>query len=441
MKEIIFQDGGALPADSPVYIERDADDQARQHLAKMDYITLVEPRQQGKTSLINRLMGQFQLQGYWFTYADLTTFDKTNEAAWYTSLCDWLLRQMRFIPGANRPALPATGNAWRNFLADIAEQADTVPCNLVTALDEVGAVPAAWASDFFSSIRSVYNSRQNISSFHRLTFIVAGAYNPKELIRDRTISNFNVDHRVPLADFNLKQMGQLVAHLKAGINAQSVANRLWYWTGGQPYMSQRLCRYLAELNVAITPAAVDASVERFFREDTNHLSRILLQLDAEPHLRDYAQRIVTERVRLVPSVHDWQFQLCHIIGLISADENGYSQIRNRIYERALAEASDRPPQSVTGEVELAPDQDLLEPIDPLRLRRILADRFNEEELRDLCFEMHIDYESLVGQGKSGKARELVMHCERQGRIRELAGACRLRRPDAFSTKPKTIGGK
>jgi hypothetical protein len=58
MKDVLFQIGGALLADSPAYIERDADNKARHHLRQMDYITLVEPRQQGKTSLINRFIGQ-----------------------------------------------------------------------------------------------------------------------------------------------------------------------------------------------------------------------------------------------------------------------------------------------------------------------------------------------------------------------------------------------
>lgn len=78
MAEISFHDGGALSADSPTYIERGADDQARRHLRQMDYITIIEPRQQGKTSLINRLTGDLRSQGYMLPYVDLTTLDKTR---------------------------------------------------------------------------------------------------------------------------------------------------------------------------------------------------------------------------------------------------------------------------------------------------------------------------------------------------------------------------
>jgi nucleoside phosphorylase len=54
-----------------------------------------------------------------------------------------------------------------------------------------------------------------------------------------------------------------------------------------------------------------------------------------------------------------------------------------------------------------------------QLRQSLVDHFNDQELRDLCFDMDIDYESLPGEGKASKARELVAFCERRGQISEL----------------------
>jgi hypothetical protein len=50
-----FQAGGALLADSPVYIERKVDHEALAHLRNMAYLLVIEPRQQGKTSLLARL--------------------------------------------------------------------------------------------------------------------------------------------------------------------------------------------------------------------------------------------------------------------------------------------------------------------------------------------------------------------------------------------------
>jgi len=50
-----FQAGGALLTDSPVYVERKADHGTLAHLRNMAYLLVIEPRQQGKTSLINHL--------------------------------------------------------------------------------------------------------------------------------------------------------------------------------------------------------------------------------------------------------------------------------------------------------------------------------------------------------------------------------------------------
>ena len=51
------------------------------------------------------------------------------------------------------------------------------------------------------------------------------------------------------------------------------------------------------------------------------------------------------------------------------------------------------------------------------LRRILNERFDLEEIRDLCFDLTIDFDNLPGGGK--KAREVVDSCRRRGRLEEL----------------------
>ncbi len=45
-------------------------------------------------------------------------------------------------------------------------------------------------------------------------------------------------------------------------------------------------------------------------------------------------------------------------------------------------------------------------LDWAQLRQSLVESFDENELRDLCFDLRIDYESLPGDGKSARAREL-----------------------------------
>lgn len=69
----------------------------------------------------------------------------------------------------------------------------------------------------------------------------------------------------------------------------------------------------------------------------------------------------------------------------------------------------------------------IEQVNMAKLREFTANYFNETELRDLCFDLQVDYESLPGQGKRDKARELVAFMERRERIDEFLLLCYQRR--------------
>jgi hypothetical protein len=63
------------------------------------------------------------------------------------------------------------------------------------------------------------------------------------------------------------------------------------------------------------------------------------------------------------------------------------------------------------------------------LRQNIAEHFNLDELRTLCFDMGIKHENLAASTLDGMARELVDYCKRTGRIRELVVKGRKLRPN------------
>lgn len=67
--------------------------------------------------------------------------------------------------------------------------------------------------------------------------------------------------------------------------------------------------------------------------------------------------------------------------------------------------------------------------DLVQLLRVLVDRFDENELRTLCFHLRVDYDSLRGEGKSDNARELILFLERRDRISEFLKIGKQMRPD------------
>jgi formylglycine-generating enzyme required for sulfatase activity len=62
------------------------------------------------------------------------------------------------------------------------------------------------------------------------------------------------------------------------------------------------------------------------------------------------------------------------------------------------------------------------------VRKQIVKFFNEDELRNLCYDLQVNYDGLVGQGTEAKARELVSYMQRHRRTTELLDACRRERP-------------
>jgi tetratricopeptide (TPR) repeat protein len=79
-------------------------------------------------------------------------------------------------------------------------------------------------------------------------------------------------------------------------------------------------------------------------------------------------------------------------------------------------------------------------MDHLELRDFVDRYFDDNELRELCFDLGVDYESLPAAGKSARARELVTYCQRRNRLPELEAACRRLRPNAFQGAPAVSAG-
>jgi len=336
---IEFKIGGSLDIDSVVYIERQADYEAIKYLQKMDYLKIIEPRQQGKTSLIIHLMKI--LKDYRFCYIDMTTLNFENEGKWYESLCDRILRKLSFISKEACPEYPKSGSQWYQFLSTIADQGRKCDKKFVIALDEIGLAKLDWTEYFFSNIRAIYNERSFETAFKHVAFIFAGAFNPQDLISDKKISPFNIASRISLLDFTSEQIGQLVNHLSISEEqAETITAQIHYWTDGQPYLTQFICDYLSKLkNPLVSAKDVDNAVTALIGKDTNHLPGIMRFLEENSELRNYIAKICQgDKIRFSSSSR--RHRELEINGVIKADNAGFCKIRNRICVKALKSSFD-----------------------------------------------------------------------------------------------------
>ena len=67
----------------------------------------------------------------------------------------------------------------------------------------------------------------------------------------------------------------------------------------------------------------------------------------------------------------------------------------------------------------------------VKLHQVLDNYFNEQELRDLCFDMGVEYEDLPALGQDNKARELVASFARSGHLHTLEAEIAKQRPHIF----------
>jgi len=337
MNSHLFKVGGPLTEkDSAIYIEREADRKCLFYLQKMNYLMIIEPRHQGKTSLINYLMRHPALDNMAFVYIDISSLERSTETAWYQTLCPRILRQIRsLIPQKQWPSIPQRGSEWRDFLGDISMFASEANRRVVFILDEIGAATFPGSTGFFSVLRDVFTSRSFEVDFQLLTFLLVGAFHPRDLIEDDKISPFNIAYRVRLPDFTAGQV--LTLANKRGWPSEKTAEltqRIYYWTGGQPYLTQLFC---SRLELDAIPEDIDAVVEWFRREDKNHLPPLLKQLVSDKKLSKYIKRILSgEQIKFYPSESRQQSQL-ELLGFITTDDEGFCTIRNRIYEQALTD--------------------------------------------------------------------------------------------------------
>src|SRR5262249_43917192 len=98
------------------------------------------------------------------------------------------------------------------------------------------------------------NRRSQDPEFARLTFCLLGVATPSDLIQDTRTTPFNIGKRIELTDFTEAEAAPLARGLgRDEASGRMLLQRVLYWTGGHPYLTQRLCQ-----TVATDPAVTDA---------------------------------------------------------------------------------------------------------------------------------------------------------------------------------------
>jgi WD40 repeat protein len=344
--------GGTMKPDAPSYIQRKADRELYEHILKGDFCCVLTPRQMGKSSLMARTANRLKKEGMRTAIIDLTQIgtekEKTSADKWYYGIAYRIIRELDIkIKLSNwwqeREKLPALQRL-TEFFEDVLLSGTHEP--VVIFVDEIDTTIALpFTDDFFAAVRACYNARAAKIEYQRLNFVLLGVATPSDLIKDTQRTPFNIGHGIHLTDFTLEEAKPLSLGLCADPEqGEKMLARILYWTGGHPYLTQKLCGIAAHEKLGIhSDEEIDNFVEKNFlspginRQEPNlkFVSDRLLQdrKNSRKRLKLY-RRIYNKKPVLDDTLSPIHASL-KLSGLVLPGTKQWLSIRNRIYEKSF----------------------------------------------------------------------------------------------------------
>ncbi|BAY27330.1 TPR repeat-containing protein [Calothrix sp. NIES-2100] len=292
-----YQFSGSLPENASTYVTRKADSDLYAGLKAGKFCYVLNSRQSGKSSLRVRTMQRLREEGVQCAAIDLSAGGIQNvpPEQWYADLIDNLIEtfdlDVDFGDWWETNQLNSLVTRFRKFLEEILLV--EVKEDIVIFIDEIDSVLSLKfpTDDFFALIRACYNKRVDNPEYNRLTFCLLGVASPSNLIEDKQRTPFNIGQAISLTGFQLHEIEPLARGMSGRFpNPEVVMKEILSWTGGQPFLTQKLCQLMIEESLQDKPRTVEQVVKSRIIENWE-------SQDEPEHLRTIQSRILRDEQR------------------------------------------------------------------------------------------------------------------------------------------------
>ena len=265
----IFTVGGTVQAGGGRYIPRRVDEELLALCRSGTFAFVLSARQMGKSSLMVRTAQRLSEEGTRSAIVDLTQIGvQIDSDAWYfglvTAISDSLDLETDVFSWWQAHGHLGLAHRLTGFFRDVL--LPEIDESVVVFIDEIDStLSLPFTDDFFAVIRYVYNARADVPAFKRLSFVLLGVATPLDLISDARRTPFNVGREVDVEYFTLEEAMPLSEgfDMPSG-EAHETLRQVVQWTGGHPYLTQRLCYVIAQQRTRIS---VDRAVAETFLGD------------------------------------------------------------------------------------------------------------------------------------------------------------------------------